>query len=406
MVKRSSGTRRLQVFKGRGDLGGGGVLAGQAVAPADDGEVVPAPQRGAHVLVQRLAGAAGFLGAVQHRHGLHGFGQGGHEAVHVEGPEQVHLHEAHLLALRVQGVHGLLDAAGHGAHGHHHALGVGRAVVVEAVIGPAGDFADLRHVVLDDVGQGVVIGVGGLAHLEEDVRVLHGGADHRVLRVQGVVAEGVHGVHVQQRAQILIGNLLHLVDLVARAEAVEEVQEGHAPLDGGQVGHPGQVHDLLHAAGAQHGKAGLAAVHHVGVVAEYGHGVGAHRAGRHVQHPRQALAGDAVQHRDHQHKALGAGEGRRQRAGLQRAVHRRRRAGLGLHLHQPHRLAEQVLLPLGRPQVGLARHGAGGRDGVDGGDLGEGVGHVGRGLVAVEGDVGGFLLFGHLRDLLVPCSVN
>ncbi len=58
------------------------------------------------------------------------------------------------------------------------------------------------------------------------------------------------------------------------AEAVEEVQEGNAALNGGQMGHGAQVHDLLRVGGAQHGKAGLAAGHNVGVVAEDGQRVG------------------------------------------------------------------------------------------------------------------------------------
>ena len=36
----------------------------------------------------------------------------------------------------------------------------------------------------------------------------------------------------------------------------------------GQMGHGGQIHDLLDVALAQHGEAGLAAGHDVGVVAE------------------------------------------------------------------------------------------------------------------------------------------
>ncbi len=305
------------------------------------------------------------------------------------------LYEAHLLAPGVQGVHGLLHAAADGAHGHHHAVGVGRAIVVEAVVLPAGDLADLRHIVLHDVGEGGVVGVAGLAHLEVDVRVLHRGADHGVLGVQRPGAEGVERVIVDQAAQGLVVHLLDLVDLVGGPEAVEEVHEGHPALDGRQVRNAREVHDLLHAAGGQHRKAGIAAAHDVRVVAEYGHGVGAHGTGRHMQHAGQPLARDAVKHRDHEHEPLRRGEARRQRAGLQRAVHRRRRAGLGLHLDELHRLAEQVLFALGRPHVGLARHGRGRRDGIDGGDLGEGVGHVGRCLVAVHGDVDGIILLGH-----------
>ena len=40
--------------------------------------------------------------------------------------------------------------------------------------------------------------------------------------------------HVRQVVVVPHGDLL---DLVGGAEAVEEVEEGHAALDGGQVGH-------------------------------------------------------------------------------------------------------------------------------------------------------------------------
>jgi hypothetical protein len=54
------------------------------------------------------------------------------------------------------------------------------------------------------------------------------------------------------------------------------------------------------------------------------------------------LAGDLVHVGDHQQQTLAGGEGRRQRAGLQRAVHRAGGAAFRLHLddggHLPHRL--------------------------------------------------------------------
>ena len=52
------------------------------------------------------------------------------------------------------------------------------------------------------------------------------------------------------------------------AETIEEVNEGHARLERGQMGHGRQVHDLLHGAFAEHGKASLAAGHHILVVAK------------------------------------------------------------------------------------------------------------------------------------------
>lgn len=90
----------------------------------------------------------------------------------------------------------------------------------------------------------------------------------------------------------------------------------------------------------QHGKGRLAAVHHVGVVAEDGECMGAHGTGRHMQYAGQPLAGDTVHGGDHQHKALRGGEAGGQRAGLQCAVTCAAGTGLGL--------ASPPVVPAGR----------------------------------------------------------
>ena len=300
-----------------------------------------------------------------------------------EGTEQVYLQEAHLLALGVQVVDHLLGAAAHRAHSHDNALGVRCAVVVEEVVLAAGQLADLGHIVFYDIGQLGVGRVVGLAELEVDVRVIHQRAHPGVLGVQGVGAEGGQRVVVHQLCVLVVGQHVNLLDLVAGTEAVEEVQERDAGLDGTKMCHSGQVGSLLDAAAGQHGKAGLPAVHHVGVVAEDGERMGAHGTGRHVQHAGQALAGDAVHGGDHQHQALGRGEAGGQSTGLQRTVTGAAGAGLGLHLNQTHRLAEDVFPAVGRPGIGVLRHGAGRRNGIDGSDLGKGVCHIRRRFVAV-----------------------
>ena len=160
--------------------------------------------------------------------------------------------------------------------------------------------------------------------------------------------------------------------------------------DGAQVRHGGEIRRLLHAAGGEQRKARLAAVHHVGVVAEDGEGVRAHRAGCYMQHHRQPLARDAVQRRDHEHQSLRSGEARRERTGLERAVTCAARAGLGLHLHETHGLAEDVLFALGGPLVRMLRHRRGGRDGIDRRHLGKRVGYIRRRFVTVT-DFGQFL---------------
>ena len=168
------------------------------------------------------------------------------------------------------------------------------------------------------------------------------------------------------------------------AEAVEEVDEGDTALDGGQVGHRSQVHNLLHVALSQHGKAGLAAGHDVGVVAEDVQGLGGHGTGGDMEHAGQQLAGDLVHIGDHQQQALGCGVGGGQRTGGQGAVDRAGGTRLGLHLDDLDSGAENVLLTSGGPLVDQVCHGRGRGDGIDRRDLCERVCHMGRGRIAVH----------------------
>ena len=96
-------------------------------------------------------------------------------------------------------------------------------------------------------------------------------------------------------------------------------------------------------------EAGLAAGHHIGVVAEDRQRVRRQRARRDVHDERRQLAGDLVHVGDHQQQALRRGERRRQRAGLQRAVDGAGGAALGLHLGHLRDRAPEVLAPLARP---------------------------------------------------------
>ena len=83
--------------------------------------------------------------------------------------------------------------------------------------------------------------------LEEGVRVLDGVADRGMLAVQGPGLEAADGVPVHQAAHVVVVQHLDLLDLMGGSEALEEVLEGDAALDGGEMGHGAQVHALLHA---------------------------------------------------------------------------------------------------------------------------------------------------------------
>ena len=271
----------LHVVEDGLDHGGGEFLAGKAVAAAVDGDVVPArfDQRRAHIDIQRVAQGAGLLGAVHHGQALDAPGQGGQQAVRREGAVEVNLEHAVFLAVLVEGGDRFVYGLGAGAHDDDHVLGIRGALVAEQLVAAAGEALNLLHALFHDAGHRLVVLVGGFAVLEEDVGVLGGAGLAGPLGVEGAGAEGGHFVPVHQLLDVFVVDLVDLLQLVAGAEAVKEVEEGHRGLDGGQVRHQGHVLRLLHGAGSEHRKAGLAAGHHVGVVAEDGQRVGGQGAG-------------------------------------------------------------------------------------------------------------------------------
>ena len=382
----------LQVLVHGLDHGRGELLGGEAVAATHDlgveGGVALLPalvQGGDDFQVHGLGGGTRLLAAVQHGQLLDGGGQGADELGDGEGPEQADLQDADLLALLEGVLDVLVGGVAAGAHDDDHALGLGVPVVVVEAVVAAGEGAEAVHLLLHDGGAGGVVGIAGLAGLEEGVRILGRAADHRGVGGQGQGAELGHELVRHHVAEVRVVEDLDLGDLVAGAEAVEEVQEGDAGLQGRGVADGGEVMGLLHALGAQHGEAGHAAGHHVRVVAEDAQGVGGQGAGTDVHAEGRQLTGDLVHVRDHQEQALGRREGRGEAAGLEGAVDRASGAALGLHLDDRGDGLPDVHLPLGAPLIGPLAHVGGGRDGIDGDDLAEAMGHRGGGLVAIQG---------------------
>ena len=99
-------------------------------------------------------------------------------------------------------------------------------------------------------------GVAGLACLEEHVGVLRAAAQHRPIRVEASVAVGATALVSMSRTEVVGRGNLDRVELVTRAEPIEEVQERHSRREGRRVGHGREVGCLLHAARAQHREAG------------------------------------------------------------------------------------------------------------------------------------------------------
>ena len=375
-----------QVIKDRLDVGRVELLGAHAVTAADDLDIAAGfVQRSDDIQVKGLAQGAGLLGAVEHRDLLDGGGDRFHELFHAEGAIQVNLHHTDLDAAGVHVIDGLLGSLSAGAHDDHDLGGVGIAVVVEQVVGTAGQLGDLLHFLLDDGGNSIVILVRRFAVLEVDVAVLRSALLMGMLGVHRAGAELGNLIERTQLGHILVVDHLDLLNLVRGAEAVEEVQERNRGTQGGQVSHQRQVHSLLHGVGCQHRKTGLTAGHHVGMIAEDVQRVSGKGAGGDVEDAGQQLAGDLVHVRDHQQQALGRGESRSQRASDQRAVHGAGCAGLGLHLGDLHLLTEEVETAVGSPLIRRFGHGGRRSDGVDGRDVTECICNVARSRVPING---------------------
>ena len=245
------------------------------------------------------------------------------------------------------------------------------------------DAAHLLHVLGHDFGQSVVVLVLQLAGLEVDIGVLGGAAGDRVLRIEGAVAVFLEGLLVDELAEFLHVGSLDLLDFVRGTETVEEVHKRHAAFDGGEVCHRGEVHNLLDAAGGQHGEASLAAGHHVGVVAEDGQGLSGKGAGRDVEHARKQFTGNLVHIGNHQQEALRGGVGGGEGASLQRAVDGTGGTGFGLHLDHFDGLAKDVLLTFSSPFIDILSHRRRRSDRINGGHFTEHVGNMGCSLVTI-----------------------
>ncbi len=262
--------------------------------------------------------------------------------------------------------------------------GVRRAVEVERMILPPGQRGEPVHVLLHDPGQRRVERVYRLPRLEERVRVVRRAAHERMFRVQRPGPMRSHQIVVDHRADLLVGQQLDRVQLVRGAEAVEEMQHGHARFQRHRLGDQRHVMRFLHAGGAQQGEAGGAHRHDVGMVAEDRQRLGGQRAGGDMEHRRRQLAGDLEHVRQHQQQALRRGERRGQRAGLQRAMHRAGRAAFALHLLHDGDVAPDVRDAPRRPLIGEFGHGGGRGDRIDRADLVHPVGDMGDRGVAVH----------------------
>ena len=220
--------------------------------------------------------------------------------------------------------------------------------------------------------------------LEEDVAVLVGSSEVRVIRVEACVAELLYSVHVAHFLEVLIIPDSYLLDLVGCSESVEEVEERNSAFDSCKVSYRSEVHDFLNVALSEHRESCLTAGIYVGVVSEDVQRVSRNRTGRYMEYCRQKLSCDLVHVRDHQEESLGSSVCGRQSACSEGTVYCACSACLRLHLDYLYSRSEDVLASGSCPLVYIVSHRRRRSDRIDSGYLCERVGDMCSSVVAVH----------------------
>ena len=392
------GARQLQVVEHGFHQVRRELLARNAELAADHLDVaVQVAHRTVHVQEQRLRVRVLLAHLVQHADLLHRLRQRRREVLQRERSPQVHLHHAHLLAVRVQVVHRLLRRRRRRAHHHHHVLRVRSAHVVEQVVLAAAHRRHLVHRRLHLVRHRVVERLVALQALHPHVVAERQTDRVRVRGVHAAVLVLQRLLEREDRLDLLGRDQLDRRHLVRRAEAVEEVHERNAAIDRRQMRHQRQIVRLLHGVRRQVRKTRRARLEHVAVVAVQAGRHLRHGAARHVDHTGQQLARNLVHAGHHQHQTLGRRERRAQQTSRERAVQRSSSASLGLHreplttlnayfhLGNDNLLTEDVLQALVRPGIAVLSHSRGRSDGEQHGRIGDLVNGMSSGFITING---------------------
>ena len=162
----------------------------------------------------------------------------------------------------------------------------GSPIVVEEPVLPSHEPANRSMAFWTICGTLLVEPVHRLPSLEVDVRVLGSPPDRRPVRRQPPPPVGKDQLVVDHGPHVVEGELLDLLYLMGGPEAVEEVQKGHPGFQRGGLGDEGEVHGLLDALRAEHGKAGGPGRHDVGMVAEDAERLGGEGAGGNMEDGR------------------------------------------------------------------------------------------------------------------------
>ena len=342
-------------------------------------------QRAHNILEQRLAHGARLFRAVQNGNLRARCRNGRNETVGSKRTIQTHLDQADFFAMCIQVINDFFRNIADRTHGNNHTIGIFGAIVIEQLVICAQLGVHRVHAIFHNLRQLIIMAVAGLAMLEEYVAVFVRTACRRMFRIQAMLAEVAHGIHIAQLFKVLVIPQSDFLDLMGGTETIKEVQKRHATLNGRQVCNCGEVHDFLHVTFGKHGKTGLATCHNVGMVAKDVKRLGCHGASAYMEHARELLGCNLVHVRDHQKQTLGSSVRCGQGARRQRTVHNTRCAAFRLHFANFDRSAEDIFLALSCPLVNIVGHRARRRNGVNACNFRERIGDICCRIVAIHG---------------------
>ncbi len=247
-----------------------GILGGQSVAAADDGQAFMMLEGIADIQIQRLSGAD-FLGTIQNSNLLDRLRENCFEILDGERTIQINLDQTYLLAFCSQSIDRLGDGIRNGAHSDDDTLSIRSTDIGERCIVAASVLGNSLHVLSSDISNCCIVLILSFTSLEEDVIVLVAAADNRIgMRVHRMRTECLELINRQQRLQIVIVHDFDLVDFVRSTETIEEVHDRYRTVNGNQVSNASQVHAVLNGVGAHHDNTSLTACIDILVIAEDG----------------------------------------------------------------------------------------------------------------------------------------
>ena len=177
--------------------------------------------------------------------------------------------------------------------------------IVEEVIFPAGDFADLLHIAFGYIRYAVIEFIQRFTMLHVRFCRFAERNRFRIIRVHAAGTESFDSFHIQHRAELFIRNDFYLLNFVRCTESIEEVQDRNAAGNSRCMDDGSQIHDFLYARFTHHADARATHSHGIIMTGKNRIPVGGYCTGCYVEYARQKFAGNLKHVGKHDHHALG-----------------------------------------------------------------------------------------------------